>query len=155
MKYKFLIFIIVVIAIGSVIVIAQNTSIQDDSTSFNIPNIDSTVDISVEDAKKDLTVISEGRKSILISDKGSGISFITILRGILGIIVLVLIAYVALVIYIFYQTMDETALFVGIPLAIVYAFVCFFIKRIRSKMTIWWGILSLLSAAWWIYLLTQ
>jgi len=94
MKYKFLIFIIVVIAIGSVIVIAQNTSIQDDSTSFNIPNIDSTVDISVEDAKKDLTVISEGRKSILISDKGSGISFITILRGILGIIVLVLIAYV-------------------------------------------------------------
>lgn len=94
MKYKFFIFIIAVIAIGSVIVIAQNSSIQNDSTSFSIPNIDSTVEMSVEDAEKDLTIISEGRKSILISDKGSGISFITILRGILGIIVLVLIAYV-------------------------------------------------------------
>ena len=94
MKYKFLIFIIVVIAIGSVIVIAQNSSIQNDSTSFDIPNIDSTVEMSVEDAEKDLTIISEGKKSILISEKGSDISFLTILRGILGIIVLVLIAYV-------------------------------------------------------------
>lgn len=94
MKYKFLIFIIVVIAIGSVIVIAQNSSIQNDSTSFEIPNIDSTVEMSVEDAEKDLTIISEGKKSILISEKGSDISFLTILRGILGIIVLVLIAYV-------------------------------------------------------------
>ncbi len=94
MKYKFLFFIIIVIAIGSVIVIAQNSTVQNDSTSFEIPNIDSTVEMSVEDAEKDLTIISEGRKSILISEKGSGISFITILRGILGIIVLVLIAYV-------------------------------------------------------------
>ncbi len=94
MKYKFLIFIIAVIARGSVIVIAQNSSIQNDSTSFEIPNIDSTVEMSVKAAEKDLTIISEGKKSILISEKGSGISFLTILRGILGIIVLVLIAYV-------------------------------------------------------------
>lgn len=68
---------------------------------------------------------------------------------------IVFVAYVALVLFIFYKTMDNTALIIGIPLAVIYAIVCFFIKRVRSKMTIWWGILSLLTAGWWIYLLTQ
>jgi Cu/Ag efflux pump CusA len=68
---------------------------------------------------------------------------------------IVFIAIFALVVFIFYETWDETALIIGIPLAIIYAIISFFIKRIRSKMTIWWGILSLASAAWWIYLLTQ
>ena len=68
---------------------------------------------------------------------------------------IVFIAIFAAVVFIFYQTWDSTALLVGIPLAIIYTVVCFFIKRIRSLATIWWGILSLASAAWWIYLLTQ
>lgn len=68
---------------------------------------------------------------------------------------LVFITYVALVLFIFYKTMDNTALIIGIPLSIIFAIICFFNKRVRSKMTIWWGILSLLLAIWWLFLLTQ
>jgi len=70
------------------------------------------------------------------------------------IMLIVLVAYVALVMFIFSKTMDNTAFFVGIPLAIIYALVCFFVKRVRSMITIWWGILSLLTAGWWITYLT-
>ena len=67
----------------------------------------------------------------------------------------VLIAIIALVMTIFYKTMNMSALYIGIPLMIIYAIVCFVIKRVRSKMTIWWGILSIITASWWIYLLAQ
>ena len=66
----------------------------------------------------------------------------------------VLIAIIALVMTIFYKTMNYSGLYVGIPLMIIYSIVCFFIKRVRSKMTIWWGILSLITAGYWISLLT-
>ena len=68
---------------------------------------------------------------------------------------ILLFAYFGVVMFVFYKTMNNTALFVGIPLAVIYAFVCFFVKRVRSSWTIWWGILSILTACWWIYLLTQ
>jgi hypothetical protein len=69
---------------------------------------------------------------------------------------IILIAYFAIVILIFYKTYPSNiALVVGIPISLVYSFMCFFNKRIRSKMTIWWGILSFLSCVWWIYLMTK
>jgi len=67
----------------------------------------------------------------------------------------ILIAIIALVMTIFFKTMSMSALYIGIPLMIIYAIVCFFIKRVRSMMTIWWGILSIITAGWWIFLLTQ
>jgi len=63
------------------------------------------------------------------------------------------IAYEALVIFLFIENKEDTAFYVGIPLAIIYTIICFFIKRVRSRMTVWWGILSLLTATTWIYLL--
>jgi hypothetical protein len=70
---------------------------------------------------------------------------------------LVFVAYLALTILIFVKTFPDSkiALLVGIPLSFIYSIVCFFNKRVRSKMTIWWGILSLLSCVWWIYLLIK
>lgn len=70
---------------------------------------------------------------------------------------LIFAAYLAVTIFIFIQTFPDSkiALVIGIPLSFIYAMFCFFYKRVRSKMTIWWGILSLLSIAWWIFLLTK
>mgnify|MGYP000464541764 CR=1 FL=1 len=69
---------------------------------------------------------------------------------------LVLIAYMAIVIVIFIKTSpSKAALVIGIPISFIYAMVCFFNKRIRSKMTIWWGFLSFVTAIWWIYLMTK
>lgn len=70
---------------------------------------------------------------------------------------LILIAYLAIVILIFVKTFpnSKVALLVGIPLSFIYAMVCFFSKRVRSRMTIWWGILSLGSCALWIYFMTK
>ncbi|MDP8204438.1 MAG: hypothetical protein P9L95_07895 [Candidatus Tenebribacter mawsonii] len=67
----------------------------------------------------------------------------------------VLIAIFVFVMAIFFKTMNMSALYIGIPLLIIYAFICFFIKRIRSIMTIWWGILSIIMAVWWFFLLNQ
>jgi len=70
---------------------------------------------------------------------------------------LIFIAYEAIVIFIFIKTFpsSKVALLVGIPLSFIYALVCFFNKRVRSRMTIWWGLLSLGTAIWWIYLMTK
>jgi len=70
---------------------------------------------------------------------------------------LILIAYLAITILLFVNTFPDSkiALMVGIPLSLIYSIVCFFNKKVRSKMTIWWGILSLLTCLWWIYLITQ
>jgi predicted nucleic acid-binding Zn ribbon protein len=69
---------------------------------------------------------------------------------------LVLIAYMAIVISIFIKTApSKVALLIGIPISFIYAMVCFFNKRIRSTMTIWWGILSLATCVLWIYLMTK
>ena len=70
---------------------------------------------------------------------------------------LILIAYLAITILIFVKTFPDSkvALLVGIPLSFIYSIVCFFNKRVRSKMTIWWGILSLLSCVSWIYLMIK
>lgn len=69
---------------------------------------------------------------------------------------LVLIAYLAIVILIFIKTSpSKVALLIGIPISFIYAMVCFFNKRIRSKMTIWWGILSLATCILWIYFMTK
>ena len=70
---------------------------------------------------------------------------------------LIFVAYLAITILIFVKTFPDSkvALLVGIPLSFIYSIVCFYNKRVRSKMTIWWGILSLLSCAWWIYLMTK
>jgi hypothetical protein len=70
---------------------------------------------------------------------------------------LIFVAYLAITIFIFVKTFPDSkvALLVGIPLSFIYSIICFFNKRVRSKMTIWWGILSLLSCAWWIYLMTK
>jgi len=70
---------------------------------------------------------------------------------------LIFIAYEAIVIFIFIKTFpsSKVALLVGIPLSFIYTLVCFFNKRVRSRMTIWWGLLSLGTAIWWIYLMTK
>lgn len=70
---------------------------------------------------------------------------------------LVFVAYFAITILIFKKTFPDSkvALVVGIPLSFVYSMICFFNKRVRSKMTIWWGTLSLLSCVWWIYLMIK
>jgi len=70
---------------------------------------------------------------------------------------LIFVAYLAITILIFIKTFPSSkiALVIGIPLSLIYAIVCFFNKKVRSKMTVWWGILSLLTSLWWIYLLTQ
>jgi uncharacterized membrane protein YwaF len=67
---------------------------------------------------------------------------------------LIFVACEALSIVLFMK-MEKVGLIVGIILAVVYAIVCFTVKRVRSKMTTWWGTLSLGSAIWWAYLLTQ
>jgi hypothetical protein len=69
---------------------------------------------------------------------------------------LIFVAYIAITMVIFAKTFpnSKVALLVGIPLSFIYSMVCFFNKRVRSVMTIWWGILSLLSCVWWIYLMT-
>jgi hypothetical protein len=68
---------------------------------------------------------------------------------------LIFIAYMALIIILFKNSLSKGVLILGIILALIYSMVCFFYKRIRSIMTIWWGILSLASAIWWIYLISQ
>jgi hypothetical protein len=69
---------------------------------------------------------------------------------------LLFIGYEALVLLILFKTPNsKIGLLVGVVLSFIYAMVCFFNKKVRSKMTRWWGYLSLLTCAWWIYLLTQ
>ena len=67
----------------------------------------------------------------------------------------ILIAYLALTVFLFVKTGSKGVLILGVVLALAYSIVCFIYKRIRSKMTIWWGILSLITAFWWIYLLVK
>jgi len=67
----------------------------------------------------------------------------------------IFIAYLALTVFLFMKTGSKGVLILGVILALAYSVVCFVYKRIRSKMTIWWGILSLATAIWWIYLMTQ
>lgn len=67
----------------------------------------------------------------------------------------IFIAYLALTVFLFMKTGSKGVLILGVILALAYSIVCFVYKRIRSKMTIWWGILSLATAIWWIYLMTQ
>lgn len=69
---------------------------------------------------------------------------------------LILIAYMAIVILILSKTSpSKIALIIGIPISFLYSTICFFNKKIRSVMTIWWGILSLLSCILWIYIMTK
>jgi len=68
---------------------------------------------------------------------------------------LIFIAYLALTVFLFMKSGSKGVLILGVILALAYSVVCFVYKRIRSKMTIWWGILSLATAIWWIYLMTQ
>lgn len=77
---------------------------------------------------------------------------------------LIFISYFALVVFIyaypsfggrFSEIHSKVALFIGIPISFIYAMVCFFNKRIRSKMTIWWGILSLATCVLWMYFMTK
>ncbi len=67
----------------------------------------------------------------------------------------ILIAYFALTIFLFMKTGSKGVLILGVILALAYSVVCFVFKRIRSKMTIWWGILSFITAIWWVYLMTK
>jgi hypothetical protein len=68
---------------------------------------------------------------------------------------LIFIAYVGFTIFLFMNTLTKEVLILGIIMAIVYSVICFVYKRIRSIMTIWFGILSLATAIWWIYLIAQ
>jgi divalent metal cation (Fe/Co/Zn/Cd) transporter len=70
---------------------------------------------------------------------------------------LIFVAYLAITTLIFAKTYpdNKVALLVGIILSFIYSITCFFNKRVRSKWTVWWGILSLLSCGWWIYLMTE
>ena len=71
---------------------------------------------------------------------------------------LILIAYMAIVIVILILSKtspSKIALIIGIPISFLYSTICFFNKKIRSVMTIWWGILSLLSCILWIYIMTK
>lgn len=62
-------------------------------------------------------------------------------------------AYLALVIALSFILDDESALFVGIPLAFIYGASALLIKRIRTAFTITWGLLSLTLGLIWTYLL--
>jgi len=91
MKLKILLFVIVAIGIGSAIVMAQNTG-QNNTIVESTLQIDSvTANAGFEKLAEDTP---EGRQNILPSKIGSGISFMSVLRGLLGLIVLVLIAWV-------------------------------------------------------------
>ena len=96
MKYKILFFVIFVIAIGSMIVIAQNSNVQNelvsnDTISTILPDIDSLAEESVIDADNDISIFNKSKKNLLTSGGGDGITFLSILRGLLGLAVLVLI----------------------------------------------------------------
>ena len=69
---------------------------------------------------------------------------------------IVFVAYVAVTVLICLNAPDfKNGLIVGVPLSFLYAMVSFFYKRVRSVMSIWWGILSLLTCFFWIYLLSK
>jgi len=77
-------------------------------------------------------------------------------KGLLTLLMLVImLAIISLVLYIFFDTMNQTALIVGAPLMFIYSMICFFAKKIRSVIIIWWGILSLITTVWWVYLLIE
>ena len=67
----------------------------------------------------------------------------------------ILMAYLAITILILINTFPDSkiALIAGIPLSFIYSMVCFFNKRVRSRMTTWWGLLSFLTFIFWCYLL--
>lgn len=68
---------------------------------------------------------------------------------------LVLIAYIGIMIFLYAQSWNNLILLVSIGLALVYALVVFFIKKLRTMVTLWFGILSLLMGGWWTYLFLQ
>jgi hypothetical protein len=65
----------------------------------------------------------------------------------------VLLAYMGGVILIFFITNNIFAFQIGIPIAIVYSFGCFFSKQLRTQWTVVLGILSIVNAIYWLYLL--
>lgn len=62
-------------------------------------------------------------------------------------------AYLTLVIALSFILDDESALFVGIPLAFIYGASALLIKRTRTIFTVTWGVLSLVLGIMWTYLL--
>jgi hypothetical protein len=70
---------------------------------------------------------------------------------------IVLATYLAITFFIFFKTFpsSKVALVIGIILSFVYSMISFFNKKVRSKMTVWWGFLSLLSCAWWVFLMIE
>lgn len=66
-----------------------------------------------------------------------------------------IIAIYFLVFFMFMQGIREPSLIVGIILSGALAYVCFFKNKVRSILTIWWGIVCILNICWWSYMLTQ
>jgi hypothetical protein len=68
---------------------------------------------------------------------------------------LIFVSYVAIVLIVMAgsEPGNKGALILGLPMSLIYTLVCFFKKSVRSKMTFWWGILSLACFVWWLYLL--
>ncbi len=71
---------------------------------------------------------------------------------------IILVAYISIM---FYGLKDakyhefKLGLIISIILGITYSSICFFVPKIRSKATILWGVLSLVSVACWIFLLIK
>ncbi len=68
----------------------------------------------------------------------------------LGLIVIYLIVF-----YMFIHGGSKSALVFGIVLSLALGYVCFFKNKVRSLLTIWWGLVCVLNICWWSYLLTK
>lgn len=62
------------------------------------------------------------------------------------------IAIIAIVLALHFKSESRGIFIVGIPLNIIYAIVCFAIKKGIRGLLVWWGVLALGTAIWWIYL---
>lgn len=55
----------------------------------------------------------------------------------------------------FFNAKATGVLAIGALVLIVYAAICFFVKKGSRPLLVWWGIIALATAGWWIYLLTK
>ena len=55
----------------------------------------------------------------------------------------------------FYNFKVTAVLAVGAFAHLIYACICFFVKKGSRPFVVWWGIIALAMAGWWIFLLSK
>lgn len=61
----------------------------------------------------------------------------------------------ALVLVLFFREKVESVLIIGIILMLIYALICFKVKKGYRPLMTWWEILGLIYSGWWAYLLVR